>query len=105
MVDAARDPLGVFKDAGDGIVGEEGASRETGDLDVVADVADGLLEIEGREVIADGEALVEGLVDGKTQSGAEVRVTDEQQGGEGLGIHLGGEEETQLLEAEKASAL
>ena len=52
----------------------------------------------GGEVIADGETLVEGFVDGKTKGGTQGRVTDEQQGGEGVGIHLGGEEETELLE-------
>ena len=98
LVDAAGQALGVVKDARDRVVGKEGACREAGNLDVVADVADRLVQIERREMIADGETLVEGLVDGEPQGGAQGGVTDEQQSSERLGVHLGGEEETELFE-------
>jgi len=64
----------------------------------VAHVPDGLLQVEGREVVADGEALIEGFVDGKTEGRAQGRMVDEQQGGEGLGVHTGGAEEAQLFD-------
>src|SRR3972149_1917398 len=61
LIDAARDALGVFEDALQGIVGEERTSLEPGDLRLMLDVADGFLQVEWAEVVAHGQALVEGL--------------------------------------------
>ena len=41
LVNAAGYPFGALEDALDGIVGEEGAARVTGDYDMVAHIADG----------------------------------------------------------------
>src|SRR3990172_99569 len=62
LIDAARDALGVFEDALQGIVGEEGTRLEPGDLRLMLDVADGFLQVEWAEVIAHRQALVERLV-------------------------------------------
>ena len=98
LVDTAREALGVVKDPRDGIVGEEGTTSEARDQDVVFDVADSLLEVEGGEVVAHGETLVEGLMDSQAEGRAERGVADQEESGEGLAIHIEAEEQTELFE-------
>jgi hypothetical protein len=43
---------------------------------MMLDVGGGLLEVEGRELVADGDALVEGLVGGEAELVGQVRLTD-----------------------------
>ncbi len=80
-LDAVGEALGVYKDASDGVVGEGGALGEAGN----------------GSVVADGETLVEGFVDGETQHGAQRSTADEEEGGQRSGVYSGGTEEAQLL--------
>src|SRR5512136_1528266 len=62
------------------------------------DVADGLLQVEWTEVVAHGEALVEGLMNREMERAAEIGMADQHHGGEGLTVHLVAEQEAQLFE-------
>ena len=84
-------------DPGDEAVAEE-LVLISGDVEVMLDVARRLLQIEGFEVEADGDALVEGLVGGEAEFVGQVRLTEQDQGDEGGRVHLAVEEEAQLVE-------
>src|SRR3970282_431469 len=88
LIDAARNAFGVLEDALQGVVGKEGARFVAGDLRLMLDVADGLLQIERAEVIANREALVERFMNGKMEGAPEIRMADQHHGGEGLTVHL-----------------
>ena len=96
VVDLAGDALGVVVDAGDEAVAERRALK-AGDEKVVLDVASGFFQVEGFEVIADGDALVEGFVGGEAKLVGEVRLAEEDEGEEGGGVHLVVEQEAQLV--------
>jgi hypothetical protein len=87
VVDLAGDALGVVVDASDEAVTEELALVASG-VEVVLDVASGFFEVEGAEVVADGDALVKGLVGGEAQLVGQVRLTEENEGDEGGGVHV-----------------
>jgi hypothetical protein len=97
IVDLAGDALGMVVDAGDEAVAEDWGLA-TGDAKVVLDVASGFFEIEGREVIADGDTLIESLEGSEAELVSEVRLAEEDEG-EGRGrVHVVVEEETELVE-------
>ena len=60
IVDPAGDALGVVVDEGEKAIGENRVVA-TGDVEMVLNVGGSLLEIEGFEVVADGDALAEGF--------------------------------------------
>ena len=91
-IDQARHTFGVFVDAHQGIIGEERGSLILGELDVMANVGDGLSQIEGGQVVMGGQALVEGFVGSQAEGTAQFRLTDEEQDAQGLAVHFGGEE-------------
>ena len=64
---------------------------------MVLDVACGLFEVEGFEVEADGDALVEGLVGSEAELVGQVGLTEEDEGDEGSGVHLVVEQEAELV--------
>ena len=105
IVDLAGDALGVIVDARDEALAEE-LILAPGDVEVMFDIARGLLQVEGFEVEADGDALVEGLVEGLIGGKAELvgqhpegtRLSEQDQGDEGGGVHVAVEQETQLVE-------
>jgi hypothetical protein len=61
VVDLASDALGVVVNAADKAITED-LGLGIGDAEEMLDVSSGLFEVEGSEVVADGNALVEGLV-------------------------------------------
>ena len=87
VVDLASDALGVIVDGGEEGVGEEGVLA-TGDAEMVLDVGGGLLEVEGFEVVTDGDALMEGLKGSEAELVGEVRLAKEDEGKQGSGIHI-----------------
>jgi hypothetical protein len=97
VVDSAGDALGVVVDQGDKAIGEDGVLA-SGDAEVVFDVGSGFLEVEGFEVIADGNALMERLVGGKAELESELGLAEEDEGEEGGGVHVVVEQETELVE-------
>ena len=97
VVDLASDALGVVVDAGEEAVAEE-LALAAGDAEMVLDVAGGLLQVEGFEVEADGDALVEGLVGSEAELVGQVGLAEEDEGDQGSGIHLVVEQEAQLVE-------
>jgi hypothetical protein len=96
VVDLASDALGVIVDGGEEGVGEEGVLA-TGDAEMVFDVGGSLLEVEGFEVVTDGDALVEGFVRRETELVGQVRLAEEDEGDQGSGVHLVVEQEAQLV--------
>ena len=66
VVDLASDALGVVVDATDEAVAED-LTLVASDVEVVLDVAGGFFEVEGAEMVADGDALVERLVRGEAE--------------------------------------
>ena len=97
VVDLASDALGVIVDGGEEGVGEEGVVA-TGDAEMVFDVGGGLLEVEGFEVVTDGDALVEGLKGSEAELVGEVGLAKEDEGKQGSGIHIIVEQEAELIE-------
>jgi hypothetical protein len=57
--------FGVFKDFDHRIIREQGASGIASDGQMVLNVGDGQLEVERREMVAERQPLVEGLVGGE----------------------------------------
>jgi hypothetical protein len=96
VVDLAGDALGVVVDAGDEAVAEE-LALEASDVKVMFDVARGFFEVEGGEVVADGNALVESFIGGEAELEGEVRLAEEDEGEEGSGVHVVVEQEAQLV--------
>jgi hypothetical protein len=62
------------------------------------DVPSSLLQVEGRDLVADSDALVEGLVGSEAELVGQVRLTEQDEGDEGGGVHLLVEEEAELIE-------
>jgi len=65
-VDLAGDALGVVVDAAEETVAKE-LPLVASDAHVVLNVPGGLFEVKGSEVVADGDALVEGFVGSKAE--------------------------------------
>ena len=97
IVDLAGHSLGVMVDATDETVAKD-LVLATGDAEVVLDVTGGFLEVEGAEMVADGDALVESLVGSEAQLVGQVGLTEEDEGEQGGGIHLVVEQEAELVE-------
>jgi hypothetical protein len=97
VVDLAGDALGVIVDEGEEAVGEDG-SLAADDAEVMLDVGSGFLEVEGFEVVADGDTLVEGLEGGEAEFVGEVRLAEEDEGEERGRVHVVVEEEAELVE-------
>jgi hypothetical protein len=97
VVDLASNSLGVVVDAADEAVAED-LGLGIGDAEVMLDVSGGLFEVEGAQVVADGDALAEGFEGGETELVGEVGLAEEDEGEERSGIHGVVEEETELVE-------
>lgn len=97
IVDLAGDTLGVVGDTGDEAIAEDGGLG-AGDAEMVLDVGDGLLEVKRAEVVTDGNTLVEGLVRGEAEELSQIRLTEQDQGEQGGGVHGIVEQEAELVE-------
>jgi hypothetical protein len=91
-VDLASHALGVVVDPGDKALAEERVLKPS-DEEVMLDVARGLLQVEGFEVEADGNALVESLVGSEAELVGQVGLAEQDEGDEGGGVHLAVEQE------------
>lgn len=96
IVDLAGHSLGVIVDATDEAVAED-LVLAANDAEVVLDVTGGLLEVEGAEMVTDGDALVESLVGSEAQLVGQVGLTEEDEGERGGGVHLVVEQEAELV--------
>ena len=96
VVDLAGHALGVVVDAAEEAVAKE-LALEARDAHVVLDVPGGLFQVKGSEVVADGDALVEGFVGSKAELVGQVGLTEEDEGDQRSGIHLVVEQEAQLV--------
>lgn len=97
VVDLAGDALGVVRDASQETIAEN-LRLGAGDAEMMLDRGEGLLEVKGAEVIADGDALVEGLVRGEAEELSQIRLTEQDQGEQGGGVHVVIEQEAELVE-------
>ena len=88
--------LDVVVDAAEEIVAKELALIAR-DAQVVLDVPGGLFEVKGSEVVADGDALVEGFVGSKAELVGQVGLTEKDEGDQRDGVHLIVEQEAQLV--------
>jgi hypothetical protein len=59
--------FGIFVDASQGAIADEQAAFVVGELDVAANVGNGLFEVERGQVIAGGDALEESFVRGQAK--------------------------------------
>jgi hypothetical protein len=96
IVDVAGNAFGVIKESGDKGVAEELALK-TGDPEMMLDIGGGFFEIEGPEVITDGQALVEGAVGSKAQLVGQVGLTEQDQGQLGGGVEVVIEQKAELV--------
>jgi hypothetical protein len=87
----------VVVDEGEESIREDGLLT-AGDAEVVFDVGGSLLEVEGVEVKADGDALVEGFEGSESQLVRQVGLAEKDEGEEGGRIHLVVEQEAELVE-------
>ena len=97
IVDLAGHSLGVIIDTTDETVAKD-LVLAANDAEMVLDVTGGFLEVEGAEMVTNGDALVESLVGGKAQLVGQVGLTEEDEGEQGGGIHLVVEQEAELVE-------
>ena len=96
IVDVTGGAFGMFKQVGDETAAEKLALK-TGDTEMVFDVSGGLFEIEGGELVADSDALLEGMVRSKGQFLSEVRLAEEDEGEVGSGVEIGIEQKAELV--------
>jgi hypothetical protein len=96
VVDLASNALGVVVGTAEEAVAKE-LALEARDAHVVLDVPGGLFQVKGSEVVADGDALVEGFVGGKAELVGQVGLAEEDEGDQRSRIHLVIEQEAQLV--------
>ena len=81
--------------------GEEGIGEKLvvagSKTEVMFDVGECFFKVKRGEGVANGNALVEGLVGGEAKFGIEVGLTDEDEGEQGMGIEIVIEKETELV--------
>jgi len=97
IVGLAGHSLGVIIDTTDETVAKD-LVLAANDAEMVLDVTGGFLEVEGAEMVADGDALVESLVGSEAQLVGQVGLTEEDEREQGGGIHLVVEQEAELVE-------
>ena len=97
IVDLAGDALGVVVGECEEAIGENRVLT-IGDAEMVFDVGGGLSEVEGLEMVADGDALAEGFVGGKAELVSQAGLAEEDESEQGSGIHLVVEQEAELVE-------
>jgi hypothetical protein len=97
VVDLACDTLGVVVEGGEKSVRED-RLLATGDTEMVFDIGGGLLEVKWLEMIADGDALAEGLEGGEAELVSQVGLADEDESEQGGRIHLVVKQKTELVE-------
>ena len=96
VVDEAGNAFGLVVQGGDEGIGEKLAGV-TGDGQLMFDVSGSFGQVEGREGIADGDALVEGLVGSEAEFCGQIGLADQDEGEEGVGIEIVVEEEAELV--------
>jgi uncharacterized protein YciU (UPF0263 family) len=82
IVDEARDAFGVMVQAGHEVVGEE-LVLVAGDAEVMFNISGGFGKVKGRQGVAEGNALIEGLVGSEAQFSVQIGLTDEDESEEG----------------------
>jgi hypothetical protein len=97
VVDEPGDAFGLFVKSGEESIGEE-LVLAGGEAELVFDVSESFLKVERGEGVADGNALVEGLVGGEAEFGVEVGLANEDEGEERIGIEIVVKEKTELVE-------
>lgn len=96
IVDLAGHSLGVIVDATDETVAKDLALAAS-DAEVVLDVTGGLLEVEGAEMVTDGDTLVEGLVGSEAQLVGQVGLAEQDESERRGGVHLVVEQKAELV--------
>jgi len=96
-IDLPGNTFGVIIDASEGIIRKESAAFVTVENDLVADISHRLGQVKRREMIGGGQAVEKGVVRGQAQGAAQFGLTNQQQGSQGLAVHMGGEEQADLL--------
>lgn len=97
IVDLTGNALGMVVDGGDKTVAEDGF-LEASDTQVVFDVARGLFQIEGFDVVADGDSLGEGLIGGKTKLVGQLGLAKQDEGKGRRGVDLVVKHKAELIE-------
>lgn len=96
IVDLAGHALGVIVNATHKAVAEERTLKPC-HTQVVLDVPGSLLQVKGRKLVADGDALTERFVGREVELVGQLRLTEENKGDERSGIHLLIEQEAKLM--------
>ena len=92
----AGNAFGVIKEGGDKGVAEELALKAS-DAEMMFDIGGGFFEIEGPEVITDGQTLVESAEGSKAQLVGQVGLTEQDQGQLGGGVEVVIEQKAELV--------
>jgi hypothetical protein len=96
IVDVTSDTFGVVKEVGDEAIAEE-LMLIAGDAEVVLDVGRGFFKVEGRELVTDSEALMQGAIGGKSECLSQVGLTEEDEGELRGGVEVVVEQEAELV--------
>jgi hypothetical protein len=97
IVNLAGDALGVIVNESQKAVGEERVLT-AGDAEMVLDVSGSLLEVEGAEVVTNGDALAKSFKGSKAELVSQVRLTKKDEGEQRGRIHLVVKQEAELIE-------
>ena len=96
IVNLTGDAFSVIKEAGDETVAEK-LSLIAGDPQVVLDVSSGFGQVEGGQLIADGDALMEGAVGSKGEFVGQIRLAQQDEGQMRGGVEVIIEQEAELV--------
>jgi hypothetical protein len=97
IVDLTSDAFGEFVNGIEKTVAKN-SPLAAGDEEMVLDVSDGGLQVEGREVKGDANALAEGVEGSKAEFVGQVRLAEEDEHETRSGVHLRVEQKTKLVE-------
>lgn len=96
IVDLAGDAFGVVKETSRETVTEELALIAS-DPEMVFDVSGGFFQVEGGELIADGDPLMEGAIGSEAKFVSQVGLAQQDEGEVGSGVEVIIEQEAQLV--------
>lgn len=99
-VDLAGEAAGVVKDLFKGIITKRGSRNKTCDAEMMLDVFNRYLEVEGWDMVSIGKALSKSFMNGKVKGLIQNRRAYKEQGTQRTAVHVGGEQETELLKGE-----
>ena len=100
-VNLAGDAAGILKNALESIIAKRGTGKKTGNVQMMVNIINGLLEIQGWNLVSIGESLAKSLMDGEMEGLVQNGRSHQEQGTQRTAVHIGRKQETELLEGER----